>query len=163
METKLNRNGFTIFELIVCMAFVFVIMLQILDLTFNIYEKNSKVYTQNRLEYVLHNLYDQIGYDFIKYNIKSVNKNGNTYTFNYYQVNNNIDKTLKFNNNSIEYGTSSNKLYLESDKLITINNVNICRKYDLLLKLTITINEEDYDFIYSNKKIEKIEGIGECS
>ncbi len=172
---KKNNKGYVLMELVISMSIIFVIILQFVTLTLDMYSKNVELARENNLENNIYNLYKEIGYDFINYNIESISKSvNNEYTIKYYRVNPDDDddkhiKTLNFSNNTIVYSENSwngKNIYtysLESDKDIKINSNN--SKMELTndtsnglktLKLTLNINNVDYEFVCANKLPEVI-------
>ena len=167
---KKNNKGYVLMELVISMSIIFVIILQFVTLTLDMYSKNVELARENNLENNIYNLYKEIGYDFINYNIQTISGNANNgYTITYYRVNPDDEedihvKKLNFSNNTIIYSEDAwngKNIYtysLESDKDIKINsnNSNIELTNDTssglkTLKLTLNINNEDYEFVCANK------------
>ena len=157
---RINKNGYVLLELIVNMVIIFLLMLSFINLTLDMYEKNTELIIEKDLNNNIYNLYKEIGYDFLNYNIKSIDKAGDVYTFIYYRNNTSLTniKTLDFSNNKIIYseenfnGKNVYTYILESDDNITINS-NDCKLEEIgeYIKLTLNINDKDYEFICSNK------------
>ena len=148
----MKNRGFGLFELIVCMSFVFIILIQFTDLSLNLFETNSKLMKDNEVKNNVYNIYKEIGYDFLTYNIKSISKNNNQYIFNYYRNDEQqvTVKTLTLENDELIYSDLEYPYYVKSTENFSIEDIKII-KDNKFVKLTITINEEEYDIICSNK------------
>ena len=84
---KKNNKGYVLMELVISMSIIFVIILQFVTLTLDMYSKNVELARENNLENNIYNLYKEIGYDFINYNIESISKSvNNEYTIKYYRM-----------------------------------------------------------------------------
>lgn len=160
LNMKKNDKGYVLFELIISMSVTFVIMLQFVSLTLDIYKKNIDLSKQNNLENNIYNLYNEVGYDFLNYNIDTITKlDDNKYKFIFYRNDKGktLTKTLDFDDNKIIYNElySDKILYnyeLNSDDNIKIDsNKSKLEKINDFIKLTLSINNKDYEFIYSNK------------
>ena len=155
-----KNKGYVLLELVISMSIIFIIILQFINLTLDMYEKNIELSKENEVETNIYNLYREIGYDFINYNIESITKSGNVYTFNYYRdnVDNKNIKKLNFSNNKIIYSETNwrgNNIYtyeLDSDKNINIDSSkSSLTQENGFIKLTININNKDYEFVCANK------------
>ena len=155
-----KNKGYVLLELVISMSIIFIIILQFINLSLDMYEKNIELSKENEVETNIYNLYREIGYDFINYNIESITKSGNVYTFNYYRdnVDNKNIKKLNFSNNKIIYSETNwrgNNIYtyeLDSDKNINIDSSkSSLTQENGFIKLTININNKDYEFVCANK------------
>ena len=162
----MNNKGYVLLELIMSISMVFIIMLQLFSITLDMYKKTIILSNQNNLENNIYNLYREIGYDFINYNILNVEKNGNSYIFTYYRndESDTVIGTLTYSDNKILYTdkigsknissyelNSSNNIKINTDKINIVTIKNKDKSKNIILKLTININEHDYEFICSNK------------
>lgn len=154
-----KNKGYVLLELVISMSIIFIIILQFINLSLDMYEKNIELSKENEVETNIYNLYREIGYDFINYNIESITKSGNVYTFNYYRdnVDNKNIKKLNFSNNKIIYSETNwrgNNIYtyeLDSDKNINIDSSkSSLTQENGFIKLTININNKDYEFVCAN-------------
>ena len=159
----MKNKGYALLELVICIVLISMVIIQFTVVITKLNTRSHELFIQNKIENNIYNLYGEIGYDFINYNIKSINKIENGYVFEFYQVNkdNVHKKDLILKDNSIYYNEEYNgeifyNYELLSDDIININTDESSLKYENgYLKLTIRINNEDYDFICSNK----IEGV----
>ena len=159
-----NNHGYVLLELIISMTIIFVIIIQFITLTLDMYKKNIEITKENNLNNNIYTLYREIGYDFINYNVKSIKKINNEYVIEYYRNNKSITniKKLNFSDNKIIYSEDNyNNINVYTYKLVSDKNIKINSNKSKMeldkgyLKLTLNINNNDYEFICSNK----IEGV----
>ena len=83
----MKNKGYALLELVICIVLISMVIIQFTVVITKLNTRSHELFIQNKIENNIYNLYGEIGYDFINYNIKSINRIENGYVFEFYQVN----------------------------------------------------------------------------
>ena len=133
----MKNNGYVLFELIISSVIVFIVLINITNMTLTLTKKMNNIYINNNINAQIDLISNKIGYDLYDNSGKS-NINCTYKTIN--------GKQLKISNNNLIYGTTT-----YSNKNIKFNNVS-CESKTGYYKIKIEYNDENIE-LYSLKKV----------